>query len=309
MPIISYNSRLGLAKEITWGTAATAPTSWVPFKTLKSEDDIKRIIDSGKRGNLAKDFASYAGVMTGKVDIDGDVYTDLFGNFLMGIFGTDTVTGAASPYTHTFTLNNNQPPSYTLFDYDGVNERVYAGAVISELDLKFTSDGELSKSAKFISKASAVSGSVHTATYSTTPPFLGWQAALTIGGAANTRLIGGDLSFKRPAKFTFGANNSQSPTKVNVGEMEVTGKLDFEIDDYTELGYYLNTTQPAVILTFTNGTNILTVQTSKCDFEKVAGLDRSQNVVRVSANIRGLYNTTDSGPVSVKLQNSQSTAY
>jgi len=170
-----------------------------------------------------------------------------------------------------------------------------AGAVIEELSYKFTIQEELSHSAKFLSKSS-VAGRTHTATFGTTAPFIGYQAQLTIGGSADTRLIGGDLNLKRSTKLTFGANNSQQPTKANVGQMEVTGKLEFVIDDYTEYNYYLQATQPTVLLTFTSVTNILTFQITKCDFEKVAGLDRSQDMVRVSASIRGLYNTTDAGP-------------
>jgi hypothetical protein len=306
MAIISYNSRAGFAKETTWGTAVAAPTGFIPFKTLKSEDDIKRIVDSGIRGNLTKDFASYAGIANAKFDIEGLVYPDLFGNFLLALFGQDAVTGTG-PYTHSFTLSNNQPPSYTLFDYDGVNERYYAGAVLEQLDLKFTTEGDLTKSAKFVSKASAQSGTPHSPTYTSVAPLLGWNTSITIAGSGNTRLIGGDLSFKRPCKFTYGANNSQAPTKVNVGTLEVTGKLDFEIDDYTELNYYLQTTQPTVVITFTSGTNTLTVQMTKCDFEKVAGIDRSQEMARVSANIRALYNTTDAGPAKVTLVNGVAT--
>ncbi|MCZ8512403.1 phage tail tube protein [Paenibacillus filicis] len=301
MAVLQFQSRVGLAIESAWGTAATAPTVWIPWKTLKMEDDIKQILDSGKRGSFAKDFNTYNSVMTGKGDIEGNVFPETIGYFLKGIFGQDTVTGTG-PYTHSFTLSNNQPSSFSLFDYDGVNERVYAGSVLEELGFKFTTDGDLTNSVKFQSKASAVGGSVHTPTFANTPMFLGFQNSVSIGGSTNTRLIGGDLNIKRAVKMTFGANNSQSPTKANVGALDVTGKLDFEIDDYTELNYYLNSTQPTVVFTFTSGTNILTIQMTKCAFEKINGIDRSQDVVRISANIRGLYNATDAGSIKVTLQ-------
>jgi hypothetical protein len=304
MPIMSFNSRLGLAIETTWGTPVTTPKVWVPVKSNKIVDEVKRILDSGRRGNLSKDFESYAGITTGSADLDGDVYPDIEGYILKGLFGQDNVTGSSAPYTHAFTLSTAQPPSFTLFDYDGYNERILPGAVIESVDYKFTVEGELSRQVKFLSKASTVSSQVHTATFGTTPPFLGWQASLQIAGAPNTRMVGGNIQFKRATKLTFGANNSQQPSKANVGQMEVTGKLDFEIDDYTELNYYLQATKPSVVITFTSGADSLTFQLSKCDFEKVDGLDRSQEMVRVSANIRGLYNTTDQGPAQVTLVSS-----
>lgn len=307
MAIISYNSHLGLAEETAWGTAATAPTFWVPYKTLKSVDTVKRVVDKGIRGNLTEDYASYESTRSATEDIEGEVYPDTVGYFLLGIFGQDNVTGSSAPYSHKFTLSNNQPPSFSLFDYDGINERLYTGATIEELDFKFTTEGEVTQSVKMMSKASSLSGSTHTPSYSlpsAAPIFVGYQAALQIAGAANTRLTGGNVNFKRTTKFTFGANNSQDPTKVNSGVLSATGKFDFEVDDYTELNYYLNNTQPSVTITFVNGSNQIVLSLGKCDFEKVDGLDRSQEMVRVSATIRGLYNTTDNGPASVTLTNS-----
>lgn len=305
MPIMSFNSKLGAAKETTWGTAVSAPTFWIPVSSGKLEDEVKRVTDSGRRGNLSKDFASYASITTGKAELEGFVHPDLEGNFLLGTFGQDAVTGTGT-YTHAFTLATTQPPSYTLFDYDGFSERAMAGSVIEELGYKFTVEGELTRSVKFTSKASAAT-STHTAAFTNVTPFMGYQCAMTIAGSANVRMIGGEITLKRSTKMTFGANNSQQPTKANVGQMEVTGKLDFEIDDYTEYNYYLNNTQPTVVLTFTSGTNTLVFQMTKCDFEKISGLDRSQEMVRVSANIRALYNATDAGPIKVTLTNSVAT--
>lgn len=303
MPVVSYNSWLGVAFETTWGTAPASPTAYLPYKTLKSADEVKQIVDSGKRGNLTKDFASFQGSILGKVDLDMNVFADSIGYLLKGFFGQDTVTGTASPYTHTFKIANSQPPSLTMFDYDGVGERAYSGSAIEELQFKFTVEGDLTASAKMKTKLSTVVAAPHTPTYTTVPMFVGYQAGFTVAGAPNTRLVGGDLALKRSVKMTFGANNSQAPSKSTVGTIEVTGKLDFEIDDYSELNLYLQNTQPTVVLTFTNTTNVLKFTLTKCNFEKVDGLDRGSETVKVSASIRGLYNATDAGPIQVQLTN------
>ncbi|UJF36630.1 phage tail tube protein [Paenibacillus hexagrammi] len=303
MPVLSYNSWLGLSFETKWGEAPIAPTNFIPFKTLKSEDDVKQILDTGKRGSLSKDFASFQGSILGKVDVDMNVYADVIGYFLKSFFGKDDVTGSGSTYTHKFTLANEQPPSLSMYDYDGFSERIYSGGNVESLGFKFTVEGDLTCSAKMQTKLSTVSETEHTPSYTTTPMFVGYQATCNIAGAPNTRLIGGDLTMKRAVKMTFGANNSQAPSKSSVGTLEVTGKLDFEIDDYTELDYYLKNTQPSLELKFQNGDNVLTFSLSKCNFEKMSGIDRGQEVAKISATVRGLYNTTDAGPIAVTLTN------
>lgn len=303
---ISALSRLGLAKEAQWGTPVVA-SKFLPVKDFKPTDDIKMIIDEGIRGVAAKDFGAYAGTRLGQLEYGGDFYPDVAPFFILGILGKDTVSGSA-PYTHLFQLDPN-PPSFTIEDYNGNNSRQFAGAMISELGLKFATDsGALEHTLKLMSKASTVLGSPTTATYGTIAPLLGWQAALTVGGSAvDGRLLAFELNLKRTLKEMFGANNSQDPSKIHAGILEVTGKMTFDMPDDNELEHYLLNDQPAIAVTLSNGgagaalTSIVFTLT-KCLFEK-ANSDRSQEHVRLDAQIRGIYNTTDAGPVAITVKN------
>lgn len=302
--LISSRSYLGLAVEATPGTAVS-PTHFVPIKTFKAGDNIKRVNDDGIRGVLAKDFGSYAATASADLSYDGQFYTDMPGYFLKAIFGQDTVTGSAAPYTHEFQLapGNVVPPTLTITDFEVAGTRQYPYAVVEQFDLKWTGEGDVNYSVKMQSQQSTLLGTNPSSTFTNATPFLGWQSALTINGAANLNMTGGDLTIKRDIKPTYGANNTQQFTRMNVGQMEVTGKLSFDIVDYTEHNLYIQNNQYPIVVTFTQGSNVLVLQLSQAAIDK-SDIDRSKEMVSVDLSFRGIYNSTDNGPMLIKLTNS-----
>lgn len=305
MAKLSALGYLGLAKEATYGTAL-APTVFIPFNTVKVEDEWKKVTDEGRRGVLSRDFGVFNTTRDAKVEFEGPCYPDVVGNVLLGIFGKDTVTGAAAPYTHKFQINNATGPSYTVTDYNvlaGTNERRYPGAAIEEVSFKFDPDTMLNVSTKMQAKASTLVAK-STPTQSLTAPFMGWQDALKLNGVANNNLLGGEVTFKREVDLIFAGNNTQDPTKMIQGRMEATGKLTFDVDDETEFLLFLNGTQQSVELTFTitAGTLSLDFMFTKVDVTK-ATVDRGSESIRVDLEFRALYNTTDAGMGAVTLIN------
>ena len=304
MPKLSALTHLGYAKETIWGTPVAA-TKWIPVKNPKPEDVTKFIDDKGLRGAMADLYATYQGLGNGTYGWDGDFYPDLCPFLFLMLFGQDTVTGTTN-YTHKFQLAAAQPPSHTLSDFNGINERQFAGAMLEQLDLKFAVDGGLEYSAKTSSKLSAAATTT-TPTYGTIPPLLGWQGALTIAGAANTDLIGFDMSIKRKPNIITTAQNTQAPKGIILGPMSVTGKMTFAVEDDTELTNYLNNTQPAVLLTLTQNVNVvLTLQMSKCALKKAA-YARSKDYVELDMNYEAIYNVTDGGPMLAQVLNQVAT--
>lgn len=302
MSKISALGHVGVAMETTYGTAV-APVYYVPFNSIKVEDDIRKVVDDGKRGVLTKDFNSYDGAKSGTVEIDSMAYPDVLGFFLKAIFGQDQITGAASPYTHKFTVSNALCPSITIQDYNAITERQYAGALVQELGFKFDSAKELSMTAKMISKASVTTTQTNP-TVSTTNPFLGYTATMKIGGTANLNMIGGEVTVKREAQLIFSANNTQQPTKYVTARIEAEGKLTFDVEDETEFLLYLNNTKPSLDILFTQDANTsLDLSFGKIDVTK-ATLDRSQETVRCDLSFKALYNATDVGMATFTLKNS-----
>jgi hypothetical protein len=295
---------LGLAFETTYGTAVV-PTVWLPVNSVKPEDEIKKIQDEGRRANLSKVYQVYDSVTSSKTDIDMDCYPDALGYFLKAILGQDTVTGTNPNYTHTFKIVNALAPSLTLSYFNALAEHNIPGSLVSELQIKFDTEGVVSLSIKCLGQKSAVVTTT-TPTYSTTAPFMGWGSQVQIGGVSNTNVVGGEITIKRDIKLLYGANNTQQPTKYSSGRIEIGVKLTFDVEDETELAM-LGGTDKAVAVTLNQNANTsVAFQFNLCDVDK-ASIDTSQEFARVDMQLTPIYNTTDAGLCTITLKNQVAT--
>jgi hypothetical protein len=195
----------------------------------------------------------------------------------------------------------------TLSDYDALSERQYSMGVLNELGFKFDTESIMKMSAKFVTKASTVV-SQSTPTYSNAKPFLGYQLIGKVNGTQNVNLVGGEVNIKREGtKMLFTANNTQDPTKFATGRISVEGKLMFDVEDETELNYYLQGSQLQLDLLFTQDANTsLDFNFGLVDVTK-ADVDRSQEFIRVNLDFKALFNATNAGNIAVTLKNSVAT--
>lgn len=226
--------------------------------------------------------------------------------------------GAAAPastlFTHTMTvLNSAAPPSYTAQKYDALiaTARTVAGTYFEEITLKFVSPGILTVDAKGRGKL-GTNVAAPTAVYSSEPFSVPWQAAFTIAGVANARVVDFTVSLKGPVDQIFGMAATQSPTAAIPDQLTVSGALTVVPDDYTEYNYYLNNTQPACVLALDNGSNRLTLQMSKLGI--LGGpIDHSKNYSMFSSPFEAIANSTDAGtgnaPIKAVLLNSKAVVY
>lgn len=315
-PIVARLQKVGIAKETTWGTAAATPAYTLRVKDVKAETNVKFVKDEGMRGVNAKTFDVYDGTHEGSIDLDVEVFPEDFPLFLKAILGSETVTGAATPYSHAFALANTaQPPSLTFFHDTGFEVRVYAGCMVESVQLKWAKDAGLEASIKMSSKPFVV-GTQWVPSFATTSQWIGWQTAVTIGGTANQKLVGFDITWKRALYIQHAANNTQAPTAIISQDIEVTGKATFDINDDTELNYMLNNTKPAFLFTMTQpGANgpVLTIQMSKCAFMKDS--ESGKSVFEGDTSWEAIANPTDAlggtglSPCQVTIQNAVTTAY
>ncbi len=302
-------SYLGLAVEATLGTPV-APTGFIPLRSFKPQDNPKFVQDTGYRGQAVDLFGEYLGVVSGQYDIEGDAYPSSFGNILAMMFGQDTVSGSASPYTHKF-IPIATPPSFTLGDYYVAGYRQWPGNKASKLSIKFTPDAGLTYSATLLGFPSATATAPVSQTFGTNPYFLGWEASLSIGGTANTKLNSFTLNLERKgAKALFSAANSQNPFDIFVGPLSADWDLSFYMEDDTEYTLALAQATKAVSVTLTQpGTNYaLTFTSSAVQFTKPA-IDRSKEYVGMKLTGSAVYNATDGSVITASLVNATSTAY
>lgn len=325
MALPRYRSFLGVAKEPVHAAGAaptaTAATDYIPILDLKPFDNIKYLDDKNWRGSMVDTYGTVQGPIFSEFEFNGDVFPDTIGYPLAGLLGDYAITGASAPYIHTIATKNSgngQATSYSLTDYNGYDARQYTGVQFGSVDVKFSAEGLLEYSAMGQGWASSVvTAPTPTYPWSTVTNIPAWVGTTTIAGSAITRLSEGNISIKRNLTPIFSIDGSQSPYQIFQGAVEVDGALKLVFEDNTELGYFLNNSQPSLVLNFTQGTGATQTQVqftmTKCAFQ-VAKIDRSKDYVELDVTYKALANSTDVGasagysPIKIVLKNAKSTA-
>jgi hypothetical protein len=317
----SVRSYLGIAKEATKGTVV-APTDFIPVAkdSLKPQDIIDPLYDTGLRGSNVLNYNYIPGRTRSTVDFGGAVFADTIGYGLAGLLGAVATTGSTAPFTHTISLLNSltsgadaQPISYTLTDFYAVDVRSYPGCQFSDFSLKFNADGMLEYDTKTTGFASSTVADP-TPAFSTVLPTPVWRGTVSIGGSAVSSAMSGNIDMARPVTPVYGISATQDPFQVFLGPLEVTGKITFLMETDAELTRFLTNTQPAIVLNWAYGAGAAAVQiqaTITKGAYTAAMIERGEDFVQVSIDLNGQSNTTDAGasggfsPIKWVLQNAK----
>lgn len=323
MAIAKSRSFLGIAltgQSQPGGNGFEAPTGFIPVTTVTPFDNIKYLDDLGLRGSMVKEYGTIQGPIYSEFDFGGDVYTDTIGYMVGGILGSDDVSGTTGAYTHYISVLNSvgspmgagsaQPGSYSIYDYYGESSslRRFDNLVFSSFDLKFTADALLTYTTKAMGYQS-VSDSIQTPSFSTETPTPTWEGQVTIGGSSNIKMHDGNVNITRTVTPIFSVSGTQNPYQVFGAEVAVTGSMMFVTENDNELNYYLNNTQPATSISWTQpDSTSFGLTMSKCAFT-VGKIERTKDFVETNVTFKAIANTTDAGssggysPIAFSLSN------
>lgn len=283
-------------------TASIGPADYIPLTSFDFADTINTVEDKGVRGSNVETYgvANVSGVSD--ITIGGDVFPDTFGYLLGSVYGAVDFA-AGSPNTHTFAAmntnaSNGQPTPLMCFYYNGINTRLYPGMKVSELTINFDPMQLVTWTAKAKGYLSGVVSNP-TPSFSAITVQPAWQATMTIGGTAVTNLETCSITIARSSIDAPGTlDGNQSPYVIWAGPMTTTGTMNFIAEDDTILNYFIQGTQPAVVLTLVNGTGAsqvqLQIQMTKANF--VSGWkynSGNKGYVEVSGPVTAVANTTD----------------
>ncbi|HEU4967257.1 MAG TPA: hypothetical protein VFT53_07370 [Candidatus Saccharimonadales bacterium] len=236
------------------------------------------------------------------------------------------VSVATAPFNRTYSLlnsGNGQPVSHTFIHYQGppasTSARVYAGACLSELNLKYNAESNLFEyDAKGSCYPSAIAGVTPTSAPSAVQPVASWRGVLGIAGPASggTKVVtitDGEFDFKRVLEPIFTVQGSQAPYFIQRGVMSVMGKISFVAADETPYLNMIQNTQPQIQFVLDNGVGgagdvKVQVDLQKCAFT-AAKYNASKTAVRYDVSFEGVANSTNAGgsgglsPASVSVTN------
>lgn len=304
-------------------TASIGPVDYIPVTAFPdAADNIATVSDTGLRGSNVSEYAVVDVAGDSDINLAGDVIPDTFGYLLGSIFGAVDFSGG-SPNSHTFAgmntaASNGQPTELMLWVYNGVNTRLYLGAKASDLTLTYDPMMLFKWTAKFKAFLSGVV-TTPTVSFSAIGPQATWQATTTIGGTLVPNLMTATIDIKRASVDAIQTiDGNQSPYKIWSGPLQVSGTLDTVMEDDTYILDFLNNSQPATVITLTNGTGgtqvSVAVTLTKCNFLTGWKATGGSPWVRAGGPIAGVANTTDANtagggysPARVVLKNAKAT--
>jgi hypothetical protein len=224
-----------------------------------------------------------------------------------------------SQSSHLFKQNPTAAQvSYSWTKYDvavnsgATHARGFPGCKLAEAAIKIDPKAALTASTKWVGFPSATATDP-TPTFSSIPPLLGWQWAMTNGGASSTRGLTYDLTLKRAATEAIHSSNGlQGPREVFQSAFEADGTYKAIYESDADLTLFLSYLQQPVNAVLTQpvlaGGQSLALTNSRGGLYKGV-LDMTGPYVAASFDMSAIYNGTDAGAMSATLVNYLSAAY
>ena len=318
---------VGYAKEASnsYGVAIAAPAIWVPVMDAAHTPQQTQLEDVAMRGNMNELQGVVQGVRYDTLSYKTGLYIDSLFPHMMALLGApDTMTGASDPYTHKTSVSNTspaQPPSYTLFLYNGAECWQMPGAIASksEVVIKATALGEHSLDWMGLPAVKMASPPSNTPT--TVKPWPSWNTTITVNAVTATSYSDITLSYARKCKAIDTADGTLAPYAIFggtvTGEVDLTGVYQGYAGTPTDMQNYLTNTQVPITVQINPASDAVHYgkwQHTLCAATTSAIKSAADTYVEIASHYKAIANTTDatSGGTSVgqfSLLTAVSTAY
>ncbi|QAY16125.1 major tail protein [Arthrobacter phage Sonali] len=293
---------LGIAKEVTSGTAIAAPTVWIPVDSPKYSPKVTTLTDQNLRGLMGSDFQQVQGMKYNEISYKTFIYQDSVYQHFQAMLGTtDAVTGTAPTVTHKTSLLNTSPgqtPSFTLFLAQGDKTVQIPGCSLQDLKFNGKANEAPSIEATWVGLPEAfITNPTNTPT--TLAPYPPTTMSCTVGGnTALNKYTSVSIDFKRETAPVASLTGTAAPLSIYNGPLSVSGSLEaiYQGSVDNDLVNLLANTQPSLSVALTmagDPTRPLTIQMSKVAYDSAEPAGSNTSWMTISSNFKALMNATD----------------
>ncbi len=290
----------------TLSTSATAGATTVSVTGTVTQGDVI-VIDTG---TLME--SHIAGTVTGA----GPYVVTLDYPLLFSHASTAPVTGLTA---HRFSLLNTgtgQPPSLSIWDYDGEQWRTMTAGQLDELNVKGNVTGLIDTSCTLFGNAASLNASAPSTSFTSIKTAAPWTTQILLGGTKVVTALDWEIDLKRQVEPIPAVTGTQEYFQYFAGAITSTGKLTFVEQSGSPYlaDYEAGTVQSLDITFFDPATgDLCNIHSSNALFTTGA-LDRSKKYVTVPCDVQLLPSSTDAtaggqSPLVVTIGNSVVTAY
>lgn len=309
------NAQFGFVDEATYGTAVT-PTKFLEFISESIKLEKERIESAGIKAGRRVLHRWNDGVQRVTGDVEIELAPQGTGTLLKHMFGGVTTSGAADPYTHTFTPGPLNGKSFTCQfgrpDVGGtVQPFTYTGCKIPEWELTFSVNEYLKLKTSIYGANETTGTALATASYPATySPFTFAHGSLTVAGT-EIALIEGSLAASNALatdRHRIRATNPSHPKEpLENGRREFTGSLTADFESLTAYQRFVNGTEAALILTFSQSASRSLVITCNVRFDGETPAVGGMELLEQSLPFKCTSATSDAAAITAELKNGDAT--
>ena len=256
--------QLGFKSESTVGTAVTVDQFHPGVTSAAIKQEITRIKSNGIRAGRRVTSKWKAGAQRVSGSIEMELHNQPMATLLTHMFGSVSTSGVG-PYTHTATPGDLTGKSLTVQvgipSNDGtVNVFDYAGVKVSGWEIAAAVDEIATLNLDVLAMTEATGGALASASYAAgATPFVFTEGSLSIAGSevATVKEMSLSASNGLTDRFRIGSATSKQP--LENGGREYTGQLTSEFESLTAYNRFVNGTEAALVMSFDNGTDSLTI--------------------------------------------------
>lgn len=306
--------QLMIVDEVTYGTFV-APTRGFEFTGEGPVALDREIIDSmGIRAGRRIQSRFAQGVQRIEGDITMELAPQGFGLWLKHIFGGVATTGSG-PYVHTFTPGDLTGKSLTVQigrpDVGGtVRAFSYLGCKVTEAELSAQVNEYAELTVSLYGAHEDTSQSLAVASYpASLSPFVFTQGVLSVAGT-NTDVRNFTLNIDNALitdRHFIRATTPERPKEpLEGGFRQVTGSFEADFTSLTDYNRYVNATQAALVLTFTQAPHSLVITMNVRFDGSTPGINSLDEIVAQTMEFKAISATSDAAAITAVLTNADS---
>jgi hypothetical protein len=228
---ISKKSYLVVAPEANPGTAVITGGT---LRSVPCKSNMKAIkkkeYPQEERGDRNANYTAVDTTRESHTDVKGNWYNDSSALFLLGWFGTDTVTqpnagSAPTCYSHALTFSD-VPKVFTVHKHYDAKAYYSAYSAVEKITLKFSAEGKLMDYDVGLKGLwPTINNSPPAPNFSTLNPFAGYAPIITLSGSATSDIDEFQVEMSQKLKLWYPCNGVQDFTAIYFGERSM--KVDF----------------------------------------------------------------------------------
>lgn len=306
-----FAGQFGIKTEVTPGTAVTVD-KFLPITKEGIAQDITRIdsvaIQAGRYTTAQWGVGSQK--IGGSVDLElsnKDIAT-----LLKHCFGTVVTTGSG-PYTHTLTPGSLLGKSFTVQvgrpDLSGtVQPFTFAGCKVASWEIAAQVDQFVNMTVDILGMSETTATALASASYTSgRAPFTFVQGSLSLASSSNSAVKSVSIKGDNALDTRFRLGSATSKEILPTGTRSYTGQLVTDFESLTAYNRFVNGTETALVLAFSNGTDSLTI-TCNVRYDGASPVLDGPGMLEQSLPFRCVSGSSDATAITAVLVNGDTSA-